>query len=174
MREAQGRAVELLKGVALCAPVALDQGQLLTLAGVLVILFLVIVVNNVAAMRARSRGASGGLRGQAGAGTSTEPVHPLLVKFARHEGSVVGETVALDGEQLILKQAGMFKSVPRSQAEVQGDEVVITGHVDWPEAATKGAEWHALHRASAIPEVSGTLTRSEDVKAPAMDSTRDR
>lgn len=167
----------VLKGVRLCARVALDQGQLLTLAGVLVILFLVIVVNNVAAMKARARARTGAgqAKGSTGsASTSSEPVHPLLVKFARHEGSVVGETVALDGDNLILKQAGLFKSVPRSQAEVQGEEVVLTGHIDWPEAATKGAEWHALHRASAIPEVSGTLTRSEDVKAPAMDSTRDR
>ena len=167
--------MDLLKGVALCARVALDQGQLLTLAGVLVILFLVIVVNNVAAMKARAQARTGAAAGKgSSASSSSEPVHPLLVKFARHEGSVVGETVALDGDNLILKQAGMFKSVPRAQAEVKGEEVIITGHVDWPEAATKGAEWHALHRASAIPEVSGTLTRSEDVKAPALESTRDR
>lgn len=167
--------MDLLKGRALCVPVALDQGQLLTLAGVLVILFLVIVVNNVAAMKARAQARPGAASGTGAAeASSSEPVHPLLVKFARHEGSVVGETVALDGDHLILKQAGMFKSVPRAQAEVKGEDVVLTGHIDWPAAATKGAEWHALHRASAIPEVSGTLTRSEDVKAPAMDSTRDR
>lgn len=167
--------MDLLKGLALCGRVALDQGQLLTLAGVLVILFAVVVLNNVQAARLRKAGRVGAGAGGGKAGTSSsEPVDPLLVKFARHEGTVVGETVALDGDRLILKQAGMFKSVPRSQAEVRGDEVVITGHVDWPQAATEGAEWHASHRASAIPEVSGALTRSEDVKAPAMGSTRDR
>ncbi|MEK6975657.1 MAG: DUF5749 family beta-barrel protein [Candidatus Thermoplasmatota archaeon] len=153
---------------------ALDQGQLLTLAGVLVILFLVIVFNNVQAARARIASRAGSSPGKSSAASSSAPVDPLLVKFARHDGSVVGETVALDGDRLILKQAGTFKAVPRAQAEVRGEDVVITGAVDWSQAAVDGAAWHASHRASAIPEVSGALTRSEDVKAPAMDSTRER
>lgn len=150
---------------------ALDQTQLLTLGGVLVLLFLVIVFNNVSAAKARAKAKGGGAPS---ASSGSAPVDPLLVKFARHDGSVVGETVALDGDRLILKQAGLFKSVPKAQAEVRGDEVVITGHVDWAQAATDGAAWHASHRASAIPEVSGTLTRSEDVKSPAIESTRER
>lgn len=153
---------------------AFTQGQLLTMAAVLVALFLVIVVNNVLAAKARMSARGAGKAPRASSGSSSEPVDPLLVKFAHHEGQVVGETVALDGERLILKQAGMFKSVPRAQAEVKGEEVLLTGHIDWVQAANDGAAWHASHRASAIPEVSGTLTRSEDVKAPALESTRDR
>lgn len=166
------RAMDLLKPPSLWPSVALDQGQLLTLGGVLVLLFLVIVFNNVSAARARAA-ATGGKPGAAGS-TSSAPVDPLLVKFARHEGSVVGETVAIQGDQLILKQAGMFKAVPKAQAEVRGDEVVLSGHIDWVKAATDGAAWHASHRAAAIPEVSGDLTRSEDVKSPAIESTRER
>lgn len=156
---------------------ALDRTQLLTLVGVLAILFAVIVYNNIVAARARSGAARGtGTKSgkAASSSASSAPVDPLLVKFARHDGSVVGETVALDGDRLILKQSGVFKSVPRAQAEVHGDEVVLTGAIDWTQAAADGAAWHAGHRAAAVPEVSGTLTRSEDVKSPALESVRDR
>lgn len=157
---------------------ALDNTQLLTLVGVLVVLFAVIVYNNVAAARARGKGkdaspASGGSSATRSS-TTGAPVDPLLVKFARHDGSIVGESVALDGDRLILKQAGVFKAVPKAQARVEGDDLVLTGAIDWAKAAADGAAWHAGHRAEAVPEVSGTLTRSEDVKAPAMASTKDR
>ena len=151
---------------------ALTQAQLLTMAGVLVILFAVIVYNNIEAARAR-KAARGGAKGSSSA-TSSSPVDPLLVKFARHDGMVVGEGIAIDGDRLILKQAGVFKSVPRAQAEVRGDEVVLTGAIDWDKAIADGAAWHAGHRAAPIAEVSGELTRSEDVKAPALESTKDR
>lgn len=151
---------------------ALTQAQLLTMVGVLAILFIVIVVNNVLAARARSSSPSSNKPAKSSSDDS--PVNPLLVKFARHEGSVVGEGIALHGDHLILKQAGVFKSVPIGQAEVKGDEVVLTGAIDWEKAIADGAAWHADHRAAAIPEVSGDLTRSEDVKAPAMDATKDR
>ena len=147
---------------------AYDQTQLYTVAGVLAILFAVILYNNIAAMRARVQAkqakASGGHEG---------PVHPLLVKFARHDGSIVGETVAIDGDRLILKQAGSFKAVPISQAEVQGDDVVITGVVDWGTAAQQGTAWHESTR-KADAGVSGELTKSSDVKSPAMDAVRAR
>jgi hypothetical protein len=148
---------------------ALGDTQLYTVAGVLAILFAVIVYNNVAAMRARvqARSAKAGGPGHEG------PVHPLLVKFARHEGSIVGETVAIDGDRLILKQAGSFKAVPLSQAEVQGDDVVISGVVDWGTAAQQGTAWHESTR-KADAGVSGELTKSSDVKSPAMEAVRVR
>src|SRR5688500_12396608 len=107
--------------------------QLYTVAGVLVVLFAVILYNNVMALRARSKA-----RQASKAAGHEGPVHPLLVKFARHEGSVVGETVAIDGDRLIVKQAGSFKAVPVAQAAVQGDDVVITGPVDWAAAEKAG------------------------------------
>ncbi len=160
---------------ALCPHVTLDNTQLLTLAGVLVILFAVILYNNVVAVRARKAEGGAGPGSTSSANSpSAEPVDPLLVKFALHEGNVVGETVALDGDQLIVKQAGVFKAVPRAQAVVKGDEVQLSGTIDWAQAERDGAAWHASHRAAPIDEVSGRLTRSEDVKAPAMASTKDR
>ncbi|MEA3165423.1 MAG: hypothetical protein QOJ26_275 [Thermoplasmata archaeon] len=140
--------------------------QLYTVAGVLVILFAVIVYNNVAAMRSRAKAkqakATGGHDG---------PVHPLLVKFARHDGSIVGETVAIDGERLILKQAGSFKAVPVAQAAVVGDDVVLTGMIDWAAAEQAGRAWHESTRKADVG-VSGELTKSSDVKSPALESTR--
>lgn len=148
---------------------ALGDTQLYTVAGVLAILFAVIVYNNVAAARARMQAKSAK---PAGAGHEG-PVHPLLVKFARHEGSIVGETVAIDGERLILKQAGSFKAVPISQATVEGDDVVISGVVDWGTAAQQGTAWHESTR-KADAGVSGELTKSSDVKSPAMEAVRAR
>lgn len=148
---------------------ALGDTQLYTVAGVLAILFAVIVYNNVAAMRARVQARSA----KSGAASHEGPVHPLLVKFARHEGSIVGETVAIDGDRLILKQAGAFKAVPLAQAEVQGDDVVLTGIIDWGTAAQQGSAWHESTR-KADAGVSGELTKSSDVKSPAMDAVRAR
>lgn len=152
---------------------AFSNTQLATVAGVLAILFIVIVLNNVAAMRARSRARSAAAGGGGATAADGSPVHPLLVKFARHEGSIVGETVALDGDRLILKQAGAFKAVPARQAEVKGDDVVLTGAIDWAAAEAAGREWHEARR-KADAGVSGALTRSEDVKAPALDAVRSR
>lgn len=146
---------------------AFSNQQLLTLGGVLVILFAVIVYNNVQAARARSRS-----RAASSSGTG-DVVHPLLVKFARHEGSVVGETVAIDGENLVLKQAGVFKAVPSRQAEVRDGEVVLTGAIDWPAAEQAGMAWHEARR-KADAGVSGTMTTSADVKSPALESVRAR
>jgi hypothetical protein len=149
---------------------ALGDTQLYTVAGVLAILFAVIVYNNVAAVRARVKARAAK---QPGAPAHEGPVHPLLVKFARHEGSIVGETVAIDGDRLILKQAGSFKAVPLSQAEVKGDDVVLTGAIDWGTAAQQGSAWHESTR-KADAGVSGELTKSSDVKSPAMDAVRAR
>lgn len=150
---------------------AFDQTQVLTLAGVLLLLFAVIVANNVSAARSRGRAKAAGAAGTAG--TGSEVVHPLLVKFARHEGSVVGETVAIDGDRLVLKQAGAFKSVPLAQAEEKDGEVVLTGSIDWAAAEQAGTAWHEARRRT-DEGVSGTLTTSADVKSPAMEAVRAR
>ena len=145
---------------------AIADTQLYTVAGVLAILFAVILYNNLAAIRARSKA-----KQAAKASGHEGPVHPLLVKFARHEGSIVGETVAIDGDRLIVKQAGSFKAVPVAQAKVEGDDVVLTGAIDWPAAEQAGAAWHQSTR-KADAGVSGELTKSSDVKSPALESMR--
>lgn len=155
---------------------ALSQSQLLTLVGVLVILFAVIVFNNVMAAKARIQASGSKSSGSKARQSSLDgpAVHPMIAKFARHEGSIVGEGIAIADDRLILKQAGVFKAVPLAQADVINDDIVLTGPIDWTAAEAAGAIWHATHRAAAEPSVSGQLTRSEDVKAPAIDAVRER
>ncbi len=97
-----------------------------------------------------------------------------LLKFVRHEGNIVGETVAREGDHLILKQAGVFKSVPTALASVAGDEVILKGDVDWAAAVALGTQWHEGHTKGHDPLVTEHLTRSEDVRNPALKVLKDR
>ncbi len=100
--------------------------------------------------------------------------HDYLVKFARHEGNVVGESVATEGDHLILKQAGVFKSVPLAAATIVGDEIVLAGDIDWPAAIEAGNVWHAANTKGVDPEITEHLTRSQDVRNPALAALKDR
>lgn len=144
---------------------------LYSLLGVALILVAVVVYNN---LRARQEAAEGppalpGPSSEDGASGDA-----LMLKFVRHRGSVVGETVAHDGGTLILKQAGVFKAVPIAQAEVRGDEVVLTGDIDWDEAVAQGTAWQEDKTSGSDPTVSGDLTRSEDVRKPALEALKDK
>ena len=144
---------------------ALTETQLWTVLAVLVVLLAVIVYNNLSAGQRRRRDGKDG----------PEPsVSPFLAKFVQHEGSIVGEVVALDGDRLVLKQSGAFKSVPTAQARAEGDEVLLTGPIDWDAALRDGAAWLERSRKGQDLAVSGALTRSEDVKAPAMGALKER
>ncbi len=144
---------------------ALTQTQLYTVVAVLAVLLGIILYNNVMASRARRK---------KGANEPEPSVSPFLAKFVQHEGSVVGEVVALDGERLIVKQAGVFKAVPKAQAKAEGDEVVLTGAIDWNEAVQQGTAWYAKNRAAPAEDISGPLTTSADVKNPALEALKER
>lgn len=148
-----------------------DQTVLYTLLGVALILLALIFYNNFRARQEQERGGAPmpHARSDEEEGDGGEE---LLLKFARHEGSVVGETVALDGEHLILKQAGVFKSVLVAQASIDGDEVVIEGPVDWKDAIAKGTAWHHAHTTGHDPLVTERLTTSEDVRKPALEAMK--
>lgn len=142
-----------------------DQTVTYTLAAVAVLVVGVVYYNQRMAGRERAVGAAA----EEGPAKSD-----LLVRFARHEGSVVGETVAVDGDRLILKQAGVFKAVPLAAAKVVGDDVVLTGDVDWAAAIEAGSAWHEAHTRGHDPQVTEQLTRSEDVRKPALEALRER
>ncbi len=143
-------------------PMATSTEQLVATAATAAILLLVMFYNN-----ARARNAP--------AVPANEPsTDPILCKFVHHEGRVVGETVALAGADVVLKQAGEFKLVPRNQIESEGEDLVVKGYVDWNAARTAGSSWLASRRKEADPEVTGQLTRSEDVVAPALSAMRAR
>lgn len=147
---------------------ALEERQMWALVGVLAILLLVLLYTNRMAKQGPTmpRGADDG--------EEERDAEPFLLKFVHHGGDVVGETVAVDGDWLVLKQAGVFKSVPVDQAEVAGEEVVLHGEVDWDAAIERGQAWRDQKTAGAHPEVSEELTRSEDVRDPALEALQKR
>lgn len=141
----------------------MDRVLLYTLGLVALILLATISYNNMMARQERQN-----------RGARDEDERPdVLCKFAVHDGSVVGETVAVDGDRLILKQAGAFKSVAATLAHVEGDEVHLRGDIDWPAALEAGAAWHAANTKGQDDAVTAQLTRSEDVRAPALGALQD-
>lgn len=148
-----------------------DRTVLYTLLGVLFILLAVVVYNN---QRARQEQEKGGRPVPTGSDEEEGDGDDLLLKFVRHDGGIVGETVATHGDRLILKQAGVFKSVPLALASVEGDEVVLEGDIDWQDAIGKGEAWHAAHTKGHDPLVTEQLTRSQDVRKPALEAMKDR
>lgn len=103
-----------------------------------------------------------------------ESVSPLLCKFVSHEGSIVGEVVAIEDETLILKQSGTFKSVPASSAHLHGDEVHLTGEIDWESALAAGAIWKENVTKGVDEQVTAHLTTSDDVRSPALEAFNKR
>lgn len=145
---------------------ALTTYQTLSLVGVLVIILAVMLYNNAAARR------TGAARGPDEEPKSTSTV--LLSRFAHHQGNVVGETVAVEDDRLILKKEGVFKAVPLDMATLQGDEVVLQGYIDWDAAQKDGQVWLSAHRKGHDTVVTEQLTRSEDVQAPALEAWKER
>lgn len=151
---------------------ALDTADYGALAGVLIILLAVMVYNQ---LKARGEGGADDPRPPSNGGDDDEhTVHPYLSRFVTHEGDVVGETVSVEADTLILKQAGVFKAVAMAQAELHGDEVRLTGHIDWDHAKRDGAAWLEANRAGSDESVAGELTRSEDVQSPALEAFKRR
>jgi hypothetical protein len=107
-------------------------------------------------------------------GKNEESVSPLLCKFVSHEGSIVGEVVAIEDETLILKQSGTFKSIPRASAHLHGDEVHLTGEIDWATALTAGAVWKENVTKGLDEQVTAQLTTSDDVRNPALQAFNKR
>lgn len=99
-----------------------------------------------------------------------ESVNPMLCKFVSHEGGIVGEVVAIEETTLILKQSGQFKSVPRASAHLHGDEVHLTGDVDWNASLAAGATWKESVTKGIDEQVTAQLTTSEDVRSPALEA----
>ncbi len=141
-----------------------DQTVTYTLAAVGILLVGMTVFNQRMIMRERN----------AGPKEDGPSRHDYLVKFARHEGNVVGESVATEGENLILKQAGVFKSVPVAAATIVGDEIVLKGEIDWDAAIAAGNTWHAANTRGVDPEITEHLTRSQDVRNPALAALKER
>jgi hypothetical protein len=148
--------------------VALQPNEWAAVAGVFVVILAVFAYNQVKARTRPIRAAS------EADGNEDHSVSPLLSRFAVHHGDVVGETVAVHKDRLILKQAGVFKAVPLAAATLDGEEVRIGGDVDWKAAEKEGAAWLEQSRTGVDESVSGDLTRSQDVRNPAREAFEKR
>jgi hypothetical protein len=66
----------------------------------------------------------------------------LLLKFVVDaDGTRRGETVAVDGQRLIVKDGPVFFSAPLDAFEARGEDVAVTGPVDWEAAKVEGEAW---------------------------------
>lgn len=148
---------------------ALESSEWAALAGVFVVILAVFAYNQ---FRARSTPMQAAAEGEEDG--EADSVSPMLSRFAVHDGDVVGETVAVDGDRLILKQVGVFKAVPVAAASLDGDEVRLDGDIDWAAAEAAGTAWLEANRKGTDDAVSGDLTRSEDVKSPAREAFEKR
>lgn len=60
------------------------------------------------------------------------------------QGQRVGETVRVEGDEVVLKREGGFAMVPRAALRDDGNRLRAEG-VDWVAAAVKGEAWRRRH-----------------------------
>ena len=65
----------------------------------------------------------------------------MLGRYATHRGHVAGEVVAITTDRIVLRQSGVHKAVPLSQARLRDGEVMLEGDVDWAAAEDAGKAW---------------------------------
>jgi len=65
----------------------------------------------------------------------------LLARYVRdEEGNLVGETLQVRGDEVVLKQGARFFVVPRGAVSVKGPDL-LASDVDWEEAEAAGEAW---------------------------------
>ena len=57
------------------------------------------------------------------------------------KGNILGESIGIDGEDLILKHKTDFYLIPRSSVALKGKKLVLKKKVDWIAAKAKGKGW---------------------------------
>ncbi len=144
---------------------ALEAAEWGAVAGVFVIVFAMMVYNQMVAKRHA---------GKSGNDSDRPSAAEHLSRFVVHEGDVVGEVVARDGDDLIVKHQGQFRAVPVAATKIANEEVHIHGAMDWDAAATAGQAWLERNRKGQDDEVSPQLTTSGDVKRPAFEAFQKR
>lgn len=144
---------------------ALEAAEWGAVAGVFVIVLAMMVYNQMVAKRNVAKSGSDNDRPSAG---------EYLSRFVVHEGDVVGEVVAREGDHLIVKHQGQFRSVPVAATKIANEEVHVQGAMDWDAAATAGQAWLERNRKGQDDQVSQHLTTSGDVKRPAFEAFQKR
>jgi len=55
--------------------------------------------------------------------------------------NILGESIGIDGENLILKHKDKFYLIPRASVKLVGKKLVLKRKVDWVAALAKGEGW---------------------------------
>ncbi len=116
--------------------VAFSQTELLTVGGVLGLLFTVIVYNQMRAakvMRAAHAEASGIAPAITG--------KPWPGRYLQHEGDILGQVMAVEGETVIVRKGATTLAVPRVQVREQGADLGLMGAFDAAAAERAGEAW---------------------------------
>lgn len=73
---------------------------------------------------------------------STYPETSLLCKFVLNEtGKKVGESIALDGDIVIIKSGNKYLGVPLKHIEDEGKTMLVKGLIDYSKAEELGEHW---------------------------------
>lgn len=117
---------------------ALSQTEILTVAGVLVLLFAVILTNNFRAAKATRA-----LKA-AQAGADVAPANkPWIGRYLQSEGDIVGQVVAVEAERIIVRKGATNLAIAKSQVREQGADLGVVGTLDLATAERDGAGWKA-------------------------------
>lgn len=111
----------------------MDKVELTTILGVLAVLLGGIAYNALVAARARARAAR------------SLPTTGWVGKHVQHDGRVVGEVVADEGDTLVLRKGEAMLCVPRAVVHPQGLDLGIKGSFDEATALAEGAAWKLRH-----------------------------
>ena len=78
--------------------------------------------------------------------TQENPGDRLVLKFVEDpSGQRVGETVAVEGDELIIKDAQGFLAVPVASVTEAGEGLKLNAPIDEPAARQRGEAWRERH-----------------------------
>ncbi len=154
---------------------ALEGAEWGAVAAVFVIILAMMIYNQMVAKRAATS-ASGASAPRAGKSSkaSESDARDYLSRFVVHNGNVVGEVVAMDGEDLILKHSGQYRAVAVADVQTTSDEIHVRGELDWNLAESRGQAWLERNRKGQDDEITAQLTTSADVQRPAFEAFQSR
>jgi hypothetical protein len=71
-----------------------------------------------------------------------DPHDEILSRFIFNpKGTQLGETIGVEGKQLIVKNREKFYSIPLNSIKDRNDELILVKKVDWNKAEKKGEKW---------------------------------
>lgn len=111
-----------------------EPGAWITLAGVALLVYLMWTLARKARPVAETPAPA--------AAPADEAHEGLLLRFVTDEqGNRLGETVAVDGDRVVLKVKDGFVAVPADKIKAAGSSLQLDYGVDWTEAKQVGEAW---------------------------------